>query len=161
MCVWRVAGFISSLVLIPHLAMSQQPLVPRTLDSGTVVRLHVESGDRTVGKLLVPFGLDSTRLRFCQYPAPPCTPGGTRYGEYLSEQIRRLEIHRGTAAKRYAIIGAIVGLPLGILGRALAESNAEQDLPLTQNVAILVTPSAILALVGALVGGNVHSWGSP
>lgn len=138
----------------------QQPLVRRTLDSATVIRLHLPTSQREVGKLLAPFGTDSTMLRYCRYPAPPCRMGGLRYVERPAANVLTLEIHLGTARNRYALIGGLVGAGLGIPLRAFAEAMEERDLPLSEEIGIVAGTAAVFALIGALIGVNIHYWGA-
>jgi len=93
---------------------AQQPLVSRTLDSATVVRLVLARGPAFQGVLLAPLTSDAQRVVFsppaqrdCGVPRVVCrmvVPVG---------DLRAIEVRRGSHAGRGAVIGAAVGVVAG------------------------------------------------
>jgi hypothetical protein len=148
-------------IAVPTLP-AQQPLVRTTLDSGTVVRLHLNTGDAEAGRLLAPFATDSTTFRFCRFPAPPCSgPAGPRYAERLVADVRSVDRHTGTRWKRGALVGAVIGTTWVV---SLFASGADcfPDLAGISRVGACATSIggfiSIPALVGAIVGSGWHTW---
>ncbi|MGD8727631.1 MAG: hypothetical protein PVH40_08295 [Gemmatimonadales bacterium] len=138
--------------------VAQVPLVRYGLGPGTVVRLHLESGQHERGKLLAPFAPDSTTFRYCLYPAPVCGPDARYYRERLAAEIRALDLHQGTRAGVGALIGLPVGIAVGIILTEFAESAGERELSGGERTALLLGNSAVFAGIGALIGGTMDRW---
>lgn len=86
------------------------------LDSGRLVRLHLDDGTVVRGRLLRPLAPGSPEVTFCRYPAPPCRsvepPRAVRLDASL---VAALEVNRGTRLWRGVAIGAGIGAALGWL----------------------------------------------
>src|SRR6185312_3538936 len=83
--------------LIPTGVPAQAQTRPFQVDSGTVVRLQLRSGVREKGRLLSPYAPDSSRVRYCHYPAPSCSLGDERYREQPASDLSAVEVRRGSA----------------------------------------------------------------
>jgi len=143
---------------------AQQPLVQSTLDSGTLIRLHLRPDTRLAGRLLAPFGPDSALLRYCRYPAPQCTGAGTlSYRETPSLDVLRIEVRRGSHWVRGAAIGAGIGTPLLFgLGYAAGTLRGPDDYGGVIPLALAyVFAAAVPAGIGALFGSMSPRWGPP
>jgi hypothetical protein len=93
---------------------AQRPAVSVPLDSGRLVRLRLDDGTAVRGRLLRPFAADSTEIRFCRYPAPPCTrPDAPGAAVLAAARIAAVEVQRGTGLWRGVAIGAGIGALLG------------------------------------------------
>ena len=135
-----------------------QALVLVPLDSGTAVRLQIEAGPKITGRLLAPFGEDSTRFLYC--PTLRGTCDGVKYSARVTPatSVSRVEAQNGTRATRGAFIGA--GLALGT---ALAACTLIDDLGCDPTNGSFFTyvalPVGFLgAGIGALIGSTVPKW---
>jgi hypothetical protein len=146
-------------LLVPSCLAAQQVSRLPPVDSGITVRLHLQSGRRITGKLLVPFAPDSTRFRFCRYPAPPCTMGGDRYAEQAAADVFRLEIRRGNKAVPGVVLGSTFGLALGMAGNGFAEGVSDSRISVGQKATTLGLSILFCAGLGLLIGGGLDSWG--
>jgi hypothetical protein len=145
-------------LLAPSGLLAQHASRLPPLDSGVTVRLYLRSGRRVAGKLLVQFAPDSTRFRFCRYPAPPCVIGGHRYVEQPAGQVWRLEIRRGSHAVPGVIVGSALGLGVGALGIGFAEGVSDWPISTGQKVTTLSCSVLCCAALGLLVGAGLDSW---
>ena len=152
-------GFLAltlALVLASR-ARAQAPLVTRVLDSRTVVRVHFANGGFGVGRLLAPFGPESSSLRYCSVLAP--TDCGLDQGTVvIPADVSRLEVQTGTRAVRGFVIGTavvgVVAVPLVYLGGSFTQGETRGSL-VTKGVLL----SAIVGGgIGALVGHTKPTW---
>jgi hypothetical protein len=148
----------AGLLLFASLATSLAGQSPATLplDSGTVVRFRWTDGRRESAVLLTPFAVDSTRVRYCRYPAPRCGPGTlnpARTGP--TAELRAIEVRHGHDTGRGATLGALVGGGLGTLAWVLAQHTGESH----GSVGWLI-PLGLLegAGMGALIGAFSDRW---
>jgi hypothetical protein len=143
-------------VLAPTNAHAQQPLVSSTLSRGTIVRIHLRDGELHRGRLVAPFAPDSTALRYCPYPAAPCTLGDPRRTTVPAFNIIGIDRHAGSNGSRGALVGFLAGL-----GTSLAVHLADGELPNFSDpisTGLTVSSSGIGALIGLMIGGGQHRW---
>ena len=146
---------------IPTGLAAQAPVRPFQLDSGTVVRLQLRSGVREKGKLLSPYGPDSSRLRYCHYPAPPCRVGDERYRDQPTSDVSKVEVRRGSAWLPGLAIGGVVGVAFGALVVAFAESVGESPVSTGEKARAIAGGTLVFGGLGALVGSAFERWGRP
>jgi hypothetical protein len=146
--------------LIPT-GLQAQTVRPFTLDSGTVVRLQLHSGVREKGKLLSRYAADSSRVRYCHYPAPPCRVGDERYRDQSASDVSSVEVRRGTAWLPGLAIGGVVGVAFGALVVAFAEDVGESPVSTGEKVRALGGGTIVFGGLGALIGTAFERWGSP
>ena len=147
--------------LIPTGLPAQAPARPFKLDSGTVVRLQLHSGVREKGKLLSPYASDSSRIRYCHYPAPPCRVGDERYRDQPTSDLSNLEVRRGTAWLSGLAIGGVVGVAFGALVVAFAEGVGESPVSTGEKARAIAGGTLVFGGLGALVGSAFERWGRP
>ena len=146
--------------LIPT-GLQGQTARPFTLDSGTVVRLQLHSGLREKGKLFSPYAADSSRVRYCHYPAPPCRVGDERYREKSASEVSSVEVRRGTAWLPGLVIGGFVGLAFGALVVEFAEDVGESPVSTGEKVRAIGGGTILFGGLGALIGTAFEQWGLP
>jgi hypothetical protein len=147
------------LLLAPLSLAAQAPVRPIRLDSGAVVRLQLHSGPRLKGKLLSPYATDSSRVRYCPYPAPPCRVGDDRYRETSAGDISSWEVHQGTGWRRGLIVGALAGAGAGYLLIEFIESTGDTPITTGEKFRVVVSSTAVLGGLGALIGSAFERWG--
>jgi hypothetical protein len=158
----RTAELAIQLLLLTTLKLSAQtPASPVKLDSGTVVRLQLRSGVQEKGKLLSPYIQDSSRVRYCHYPAPPCRVGDERYRDKPATEVSSLEVRRGTAWLPGLAIGGVVGVAFGFLAADFAESLNESPNTTGQEITTVAVSTAFFGGLGALIGSAFEKWGRP
>jgi hypothetical protein len=139
-------------------AEAQIPITQR-LDSGTVTRLTWNDGTRKIGRLLTPLHAGSDRIEYCPYPGPACI--GDDAGQpaaRAASELRRVEVQQGDRAGRGALIGAVTGLAIVVLGRS-AFADADSPSPTTgSTIAGGLTVVALAAGIGALIGRGSTRW---
>ncbi|MFL5531965.1 MAG: hypothetical protein ACJ8BC_08320 [Gemmatimonadales bacterium] len=155
----RAAETAIQLLLLTTMKLSAQtPARPVMLDSGTVVRLQLHSGVREKGKLLSPYTQDSSRVRYCHYPAPPCRVGDERYRDQPADDVSGLEVRRGTAWLPGLLIGGAVGVVFGLAAAGFAESLSEVPNTSGQEITAVVGSTAFFGGLGALIGSAFEKW---
>ena len=147
--------------LIPTGLAAQAPARPFTLDSGTVVRLQLHSGVREKGKLLSAYAPDSSRLRYCHYPAPPCRVGDARYRDQPTSDVSNVEVRRGNAWLPGLVIGGVVGAVFGSLVVGFSESVGDVPLSTGEKARAIAGGTLVFGGLGALVGSAFERWGYP
>jgi len=140
-------------------AAAQQPLLTQPLDSGAVIRLRLRDGSREGARLLARFGPDFDSLSYCRWPALPCTPGSERHVTRPAREVLGVEIHRGSQWKLGAIIGAIVGVPMGFAIASFAESMGEHPVSGSERFRAVAGSAVGWALYGAMIGEFFRRWG--
>lgn len=141
--------------------LAQAPARPFKLDSGTVVRLQLHSGVREKGKLLSPYASDSSRIRYCHYPAPPCRVGDERYRDQPISDVSNVEVHRGSAWLPGLVIGGVVGAVFGSLVIGFSESVGDVPLSTGEKARAIAGGTLVFGGLGALVGSAFERWGRP
>ena len=103
------AGVVVALALARPAALpAQDRLLYLPLDSATVVRLGLTDGRRITGRLVRPFGPDSTRFVYCPGErrwCPADDAGAIRVTP--ASDVTRVETRRGSRASRGAALGAV------------------------------------------------------
>ena len=128
------------------------------LDSGATVRLQVGTGRRVTGKLLAPFAPDSTRFRYCLYPAPPCTARDDRYAEQPAGEVTAVQVRRGTQAIPGVAIGAAVGVGFGFGLVDLGQSLGEHTYSSATKLRLVTLSTLFWAGLGLMVGAGLDKW---
>jgi hypothetical protein len=158
----RAAEFVIQLLLLtPSGLLAQTPARSFKLDSGTVVRLQLHSGVREKGKLLSPYTQDSSRVRYCHYPAPPCRVGDERYREKSASEVSSVEVRRGTGWLPGLVIGGVLGVAFGFVAADFAESINETPNTTGQEVRAVAGSTVFFGGLGALIGSAFERWGFP
>jgi len=140
---------------------AQTPAPPFQLDSGTVVRLQLHSGVRERGKLLSPYTQDSSRVRYCHYPAPPCRVGDERYRDKPASDFSAVEVRRGTGWLPGLVIGGVVGGAFGAFLVAFAESVGDTRASTGEKASAVAGGTVVFGGLGALIGSAFEKWGRP
>lgn len=138
-------------------ASGQAPRLTQPIDSGALIRLHLSSGDRVRGRLLVDFAPDDGQLIFCLYPRTSCReltePAVRRVPVAAAQQI---EIARGGHAKKGAVIGGIVGTILGYASGTIGNGLCERE---CVNPGLLALGGLLNGMLwGALIGSTKPVW---
>jgi hypothetical protein len=157
----RARLFWCLLLLAPAGLVAQQPEPAIRVDSGTVVRLRLRSDSVVKGKLLSPYAGDSTRIRYCHFPAPPCRVGEQGYRERLKSDISSLEVHRGTGWLPGLVVGGAVGVGFGIFFIDLVESLGEVPLSTGEKITAMGGSVLVFGGLGTLIGSLFERWGTP
>ncbi|HSJ75103.1 MAG TPA: hypothetical protein VK899_02795 [Gemmatimonadales bacterium] len=158
----RAAQLATQLLLLtPTGLRAQTSAPPFQLDSGTVVRLQLHSGAREKGKLLSPYAQDSSRVRYCHYPAPPCRVGDERYRDKAASDVSNLEVRRGTAWLPGLVIGGLVGAAFGAFVVGFEESVGDRPVTDGEKFRAIAGGTLIFGGLGALVGSAFERWGRP
>ncbi len=148
-------------VLAPLCLSAQQPPALPQLDSGTVVRLQLRSGNSVKGKLLAPFAAESARFRYCTYPAPPCQVGSDRYREQPAANVASWQVRRGTRAVPGLVVGGVLGVWLGFEAVDFAESVGESKLSSGERRRTIAVSTLAIGALGYLIGAGLDKWASP
>ena len=168
----RISLFVLSLSLcLASHAPAQQPLVTRSLDSASVVRLRLASGQRVHAVLLSPFTSASDAVTFRPFVGDCGVPRAVCRIRTPSSEVRTIEVARGNRAGRGALIGGMIG---GMIGLWLSAVGSNADYAPCPPPSVgggcgsrARTPSALLttvagaalgAGVGALFGRGSPSW---
>ncbi len=161
--------FLAALLVIhaARAAPAQQPpdtapLVTQRLDSGTVVRLRLRGDVIEIGRLLAPFGRGSAAFTYCPWPGSPCATDASRQVVRPAREVLGLEVHRGSAWKTFAAIGAVLGVPMGLefaQWRYLDDEGVGGTVTPSQKIRTVLVTSAVVALFGAMIGEFFPLWG--
>ncbi len=133
----------------------------RLVDSGTVVRLHLQGGSSEVGKLETALQPSSTVIRYCPYPAPPCSDDGPPVTERASGDVVSIDAQRGTEAARGALLGAGAGMGLLALGSIVWQGGASDggsQMSAGVRLFAVATVIAVPAVIGMLAGSKRSKW---
>jgi hypothetical protein len=136
--------------LTPTHVAAQGRLVRATVDSGTLIRMHPDSGPYLRGRLIAPLTPTSALVHVCRYPAPPCTPESdtSAFQQIPTSSLARIDLQEGTTWVNGAIIGGGVGGLLGAFIGGFGASMCEQS----DGCGV----SALgIGLVGMVAGGGV------
>jgi hypothetical protein len=147
--------------LTPTGLPAQAPARPFKLDSGTVVRLQLHSGVREKGKLLSPYAPDSSRLRYCHYPAAPCRVGDERYRDQPTSDVSKVEVRRGSAWLPGLVLGGVVGAGFGSLAVGFSESVGDVPLSTGEKARAIAGGTLVFGGLGALIGSAFERWRRP
>lgn len=152
------ALLLSGRLLAAQAAVTHAPLLYLPLDSATTVRLQLADGQRVTGRLVAPFGPDSTRFLLCPGTHGPC--GGARSVRGVpAADVTAVETRRGSRTTRGAFIGALVAAGGAAIFCALTDTGG-CDPAKGGYFSYVLLPTALAgAGVGALVGSSIIVWG--
>ncbi len=143
----------------PGPLVAQEQLLYLPLDSATTVRLHLTDGRRIAGRLVQPFGPDSTRFVYCAGTRGPC--GGTGAGVVRATpapDVTRVDVRHGTRVARGATIGAGAAIGAAAVFCALTDRGG-CDPAKGGFFSYVVLPTGLVgAGLGALIGSSVTVW---
>ena len=135
-------------------APAQAPLLTQPLDSGTLVRLQLTSGDRLRGRLLAPLQPASERVELCRYPGNPCSDStGEQTVATLSNAVR-LELAAGNHAVRGGVAGALGIVAVALLANATVGAANDNTL----SAGTVVSMAVVAGVIGALAGSTDIVW---
>jgi hypothetical protein len=143
-------------------ALAQQPPLTQPLDSGAVVRLRIGNGTFEGARLLAPFARDSATFTYCPWPGSSCAKGASRQVIRPAREVLGIEVHRGTAWKAGAVLGALLGVPMGLQLAQLRYTDDEGGGELVtprQKIRAVLETSVVFALFGAMLGEFFQLWG--
>lgn len=155
-----LAGAARALALVTAVtaagASAQQPLVPVPLDSGAIIRLRFSSAPPEIGRLVAPFGPDSSAFRY--YDRFRLTEFHTRGGVFVTPAagVAAVDVRVRTRSSEGAMFGGVVGLGFGLAGyKAFAGHCVDCQTMLGFGAASL---AGVSALIGASIGGRSFVW---
>lgn len=141
------------LLLAAGVVHGQAPLISRTLDSATVVRLHFRNDGMGEGRLLSPLGPSSPSVRYCSLVAPRCAPGQETV--VAMGGVSQVDVQSGTRTIRGFLIGtaiaSVVVIPLIEISGSFTQGSTRASL--------FVKGFALSALIGGSLGalaGHAH-----
>ena len=152
---------IAALALAAPAALpAQEPLLYLPLDSATAVRLRLTDGRRVTGRLVQPFGRDSTRFVYCPGERAWCPADGAGAVRVTpAADVTRVETRRGTRASRGAVLGAVAGAAAASAFCAVTDTGGCDPAKGSFFGYVLLPAALVGAGVGALVGGSIAVWG--
>jgi len=145
---------IGFLLLAASSLGAQIVVPPEGIDSGTVIRVHLQNDGVEAGRLLAPLRPGSATAEYCLFPAPPCARGSTRHVQRSLEDALALDRYGGTRFETGALVGAALGAALGVTA-ILAARGAEEPRVGYVYAALSVT---LFTGVGAFVGLTIPVW---
>lgn len=150
-------------LFLPAAAHPQSPLPTVPVDSGREVRANLP-GEVVRGRLLVRYLPGDSSMHVCVYPAWRCGGGGdasiTR--ELRTRAMLRLEVQRGTEAKKGAIIGGVIGTLVGGLWGVVLDGFCDTAScpPLGRGIVLNgLAGGAAFGLLGYGFGHSFTRWG--
>ena len=153
---WFGVEFTIALLLTGPGAWGQKPLLTRTLDSATIVRLHFVNDGVAEGPLLAPFGPTMPTLRYCPALSRSCNAVAVP-----TATLSRLEIQTGTRATRGFLLGTLLAgvviTPLVYIGGSFSQGETRGSL-LAKGIGLSVIIGGGL---GLLIGHSDRTWSSP
>lgn len=155
------AGVVVTLALARPAALpAQDRLLYLPLDSATVVRLGLTDGRRITGRLVRPFGPDSTRFVYCPGERRwcPADDAGAIRATPASD-VTRVETRRGSRASRGAALGAVAAAAAASAFCAVTDTGGCDPAKGSFFGYVLLPAALVGAGVGALVGGSISVWG--
>jgi hypothetical protein len=154
----RAVALCATALVLAAPAAAQVKLLYVPLDSGAAVRLFLTDGRRATGRLLAPFGPDSTRFFYCPGARGVCgAPPFAGPRTTAADQVVRVETRRGNRAVTGALIGT--GAALGATAIACALVDGLGCDPADGTFVYAVLPAGLVgAGIGALIGGSIAVW---
>jgi hypothetical protein len=150
-----------AIVLATPRALPQGWPVTVPLDSGRLVRLRLQDGTVTRGRLLEPISSGSGEVAFCRYPAPPCRLDSDRAVRLDAALVREVEVKRGTRVWRGIAIGAGIGAVLGWFTGSFYNGMCDSYGCGAPIEAWIMTFAIQCGAWGALFGSQSVVWGPP
>ena len=132
----------------PTRPAAQAPLVAGVIDSGTVVRLHLQSGDRVAARLVSPFAPDSASFRYRRYGSSLLQGPVVR----PAAEVVRIDLADGSRTVRGVILGTAACMVPVILFSPLA---GDYSAALSQGLSYAFP---ICGGAGALIGSGTKVW---
>jgi len=144
----------------PAALPAQDRLLYLPLDSATAVRLRLMDGRRVTGRLVQPFGPDSTRFVYCPGARAWCPADGAGAVRVTpASDVTRVETRRGTRASRGAALGALTAAAAASAFCAVTDTGGCDPAKGSFFGYVLLPAALVGAGVGALVGGSIVVWG--
>ncbi len=154
MNVFARQALVGFFLVAPAAACAQRPI---PLDSGQIVRVRLAARTER-GRLLAAFSPESVQLRFCVYPANPCSDtSGTRRA-IDPRTLLGLDVRIGSRLREGAAIGFSVGAALGLLFHAFAEGVCDTRDCVPSYPSAVLPPALLLGGLGALFGDSQSIW---
>ena len=137
---------------------AQRQQVTQPVDSGTLVRIRLDSGSAVRGRLLATLQPGAQALQLCLYPGRRCSAAAdARVRTIETSAIRRFEVSAGSHWGTGALIGGVLGFLAGGLVHGFASDTDAGGHP--QSVMPFLVKGVLGgALWGALVGSGLDSW---
>lgn len=153
----RAGVFLALCALAPVGLAAQDTLVPVTIDSGKMVRMHT-SHSVVIGRLTSRFQRTDAALHYCRYPGPPCSgiEDSTAMRTMPAATVLRLEVSQGSLWGRGALIGGGLGAVTG--GFAIAFLLSFRECTRCESKTPIIVAGAISN--GLFWGGLGAVWGS-
>jgi len=150
---------LSGAVLAAQAPPAGEPLLYLPLDSATTVRLGLVGGGRIVGRLVAPYGPDSSRFVYCPGMYRPCRGADAgRVRAVPAAEVALVETRRGSRATRGAVAGALVAAGGAAVFCALTDTGG-CDPAKGGYFSYVLLPAALAgAGIGALIGGTIPVW---
>ncbi|MGH7673693.1 MAG: hypothetical protein ACREMV_00350 [Gemmatimonadales bacterium] len=155
-----VVAVASAILAFARGVAAQEPLVTAPLDRGTVVRLHLFSGATEAVRLVAPFEPASVALTYCPFNARPCgpAPDPLRVTRPAAD-VERMDVRVGSKAGEGFLIGAALGLALGVASARLSGGLCECRTGSSDDVLYPIAGTLVWGGIGALLGSGSSRWG--
>ena len=100
--------------LAPVRLPAQDTILPVTIDSGKMVRMQT-THSVVIGRLTARYQRPDAILHYCRYPGPPClgAEDSAAVRTMPVATVLRLEVSQGSAWRRGAVIGGVLGAVTG------------------------------------------------
>jgi hypothetical protein len=146
--------------LTPTQVLAQDRLVRATVDSGTLIRMHPDSGPYLRGRLVAPLTPTSTLVHVCRYPAPPCTPqsDSSAFQRIPTSSLARIDVQEGNNWVNGAMVGGLIGGFLFGLAGAFANGMCEESEGCASVPAYVMVGGVSIGALGALIAGASPRW---
>ena len=141
----------------PAALPAQDRLLYLPLDSATTVRLRLTDGRRVTGRLVQPFGPDSTRFAYCPGEHARC-PGAVAVRVTPAADVTRVETRRGSRASRGAALGAVAAAAAASAFCAVTDTGGCDPAKGGFFGYVLLPAALVGAGIGALVGSSITVW---
>jgi len=137
---------------------AQRQLVTQPVDSGTLVRIRLDSGSAVRGRLLAALQPGAQALQLCLYPGRQCSGAADARARTLEiSAIRRLDVSTGNHWVTGALIGSVLGFLAGGMAHGFASDTDSGGHPQSL-MPFLVRGVAGGVLWGAIFGAGFDSW---
>ncbi len=123
------------------------------------MRLGLAGGSRVTGRLVVPYGPDSSSFVYCPGLYGPCQGTSTRRVRTVpTAEVVLVETRRGSRATRGAVVGALVSAGGAAVFCALTDTGG-CDPARGGYFSYVLLPAALAgAGIGALIGATIPVW---
>lgn len=152
-----VVLLVALCTLAPIGLAAQDTLLPVAIDSGKMVRMHT-THSIVLGRLTARFQNTDAALHYCRYPGPPClgAEDSAAVRTMPVATVLRLEVSQGSAWRRGAVIGGVLGAVTG--GLATAYVLGFRECTRCESKTPIIVAGAISN--GLFWGGLGALWGS-